>query len=119
MECISNTGVYIFNLGEADEISSEKNLMLLEYQPEQLTIDSSCSPSPHHNVDAPLQVHAKFQMKKARIERWNSEQIRDFVRKLGFLDKDEEGGDNIKHFLQLNQVTKLIPSMDLCALSFL
>ena len=36
-------------------------------------------------------------------ESWNQEQIGDFVRKLGFLDKDEEKGD-IKHFLHLHQV---------------
>ena len=36
-------------------------------------------------------------------ECWNLEQIGDFVRKLGFLDKDEEK-DDIKNFLRLNQV---------------
>lgn len=34
----------------------------------------------------------------------NSEQIRDFVRKLGFLDKDQKGGDRVKNFLYLSQV---------------
>lgn len=40
------------------------------------------------------------------MERWNTEQIGDFVRKLGFLDKekDKEGGDKIKHFLHVNEV---------------
>lgn len=38
-------------------------------------------------------------------EEWNSEQIRDFVRKLGFMDKEKaDGGAQIKRFLSLNQV---------------
>ena len=37
-------------------------------------------------------------------ERWSKEQIDDFVRKLGFLDAEKEGGDKIKHFLHLNEV---------------
>ena len=41
------------------------------------------------------------------IECWNLEQIGDFVRKLGFLDKDEEK-DDIKNFLRLNQVTFMV-----------
>ena len=44
--------------------------------------------------------------KLSNLERWNTEQIGDFVRKLGFLDKekDKEGGDKIKHFLHVNEV---------------
>ena len=44
--------------------------------------------------------------KLTNFERWNTEQIGDFVRKLGFLDKekDKEGGDKIKHFLHINEV---------------
>ena len=37
-------------------------------------------------------------------QRWNSEQISDFVRKLGFLDTEKEGGEIIKRFLHLNSV---------------
>ena len=45
-------------------------------------------------------------MKLRNFEQWNTEQIGDFVRKLGFLDKekDKEGGDKIKHFLHINEV---------------
>ena len=39
-------------------------------------------------------------------ESWNLEQIGDFVRKLGFLDKDE-GKDDIRNFLHLNQVNNI------------
>ena len=40
------------------------------------------------------------------MQHWNSEQISDFVRNLGFLDteKDKAGGDKIKHFLHVNEV---------------
>lgn len=38
-------------------------------------------------------------------ELWNNEQINDFVRKLGFLDTEKEGGDSIKQFLHINEVS--------------
>jgi hypothetical protein len=40
------------------------------------------------------------------FERWNTEQIGDFMRKLGFLDKEKDKGegDKIKHFLHVNEV---------------
>ena len=40
------------------------------------------------------------------FERWNTEQIGDFVRMLEFLDKDKNKGegDKIKHFLYVNKV---------------
>ena len=43
---------------------------------------------------------------KAQHETWNSEQIGDFVQKLGFLDKDKENITEglIATFLQFNQV---------------
>ena len=45
--------------------------------------------------------------KTSAIEKWNTEQVGDFVRKLGFFEKekDREGGEKIKHFLHVNQVT--------------
>ena len=43
------------------------------------------------------------------LEHWNSEQINDFVRKLGFLDTEKEGGDKIKHFLHVNEVSDDMP----------
>ncbi len=41
---------------------------------------------------------------EAQAENMNIEQVKDFVRKLGFMDKEKEGGDKIKHFLHLSQV---------------
>jgi hypothetical protein len=43
----------------------------------------------------------------------NGEQIRDFVRKLGFLDKDKDD-EKIKHFLHLNQVSHNMASAHSC-----
>ena len=47
-------------------------------------------------------------------ERWSKEQIDDFVRKLGFLDAEKEGGDKIKHFLRLNEVVFMANMFNLC-----
>ena len=38
-------------------------------------------------------------------QHWNSEHIADFVRKLGFLDTEREGGERIKLFIHLNSVS--------------
>ena len=46
-------------------------------------------------------------MPETNRQSWNSEQISDFVRKLGFLDKAKEEGKQIKHFLHINEVTTL------------
>ena len=37
-------------------------------------------------------------------QKWNDDQINDFVRKLGFLDVEGAVGDKINQFLYLNQV---------------
>ncbi len=44
----------------------------------------------------------------SQVESMNMEQVKDFVRKLGFMDKEKEGGDKIKHFLHLSQVIIII-----------
>lgn len=41
---------------------------------------------------------------QAKKECWNHEQISDFIRKLGFLDEEQEGGEGIKHFLHVSEV---------------
>ena len=45
---------------------------------------------------------------KSIEQRWTREQIGDFVRKLGFLDTEKEGGDKIKQFLHLHSVSIVI-----------
>ena len=69
--------------------------MLLEYEPTITRI-----PTGSLNV---------YRLNESCREKLNLEQIGDFVRKLGFVDKDnEKGGNNIKHFLHLNKVSCII-----------
>ena len=81
------TGSYTFHFHEEEIVGK----MLLQYE---ATSTQLCT-SP-----------VKTEMNKPRIEQWTSEQIGDFVRKLGFLDKDEDDNDegDIKRFLHLDQV---------------
>ena len=66
-----------------------------------------------HSTAYPLPLHSSlkkevdsFSSTVGSVEqRWNSEQIADFVRKLGFLDTKQEGGDMIRKFLHLNSVS--------------
>ena len=46
--------------------------------------------------------------KGPKQEQWNSEQIGDFVRKLGFMDTEKEGGEKIKHFRHISAVSTII-----------
>ena len=70
------------------------------------------SPQPQTFTDHPLQdPTAPFSnITMGGVEqKWSSEQIADFVRKLGFLDAEKEGGDKIKLFLHLNSVSYCDP----------
>ena len=91
--------------------------MLLEYEPSSAQLSVKESPktrgSGERSLEGPgnhimsqrsLENQLSVEGSGVRIERWNSEQIGDFVRKLGFMDKEKEGGDRIKHFLHLTQV---------------
>lgn len=98
LECVIKTGSYTFHQGEADEAGRNKAQMMLEYEPAS---------------SSQLQEGAKLPQIKPQVESsgrckeiWNQEQIEDFVRKLGFVDRDKEetGEDKIKSFLHLNQV---------------
>ncbi len=46
--------------------------------------------------------------KRSKAEQWNSEQIGDFVRKLGFMDAEREGGEKIKHFRHISFVSDCV-----------
>ncbi len=46
-------------------------------------------------------------IKRSKSEQWNSEQISDFVRKLGFMDTEREGGEKIKHFRLISSVSTI------------
>ena len=56
----------------------------------------------------PLSASSKKESADAEVQQppecKTSDQINDFVRKLGFIDKDKEEGVSIKHFLHLSQV---------------
>ena len=85
---IINTGNYSFHLKE----ETGRWQMFLKYELTTLQLSAS---EPAKEVG------------EARQEKWSSEQIEDFVRKLGFLDKDkEEGGGRITTFLHFNQASK-------------
>ena len=95
---IITTGSYTFNLG-TEELGSSKGEMFLEY--EHLPLLPS---SPEWELDDHEMKRLQATQGKMRSKKWNREEIGDFVRKLGFMDKDK-GGDKIKHFLHLNQVS--------------
>ena len=61
--------------------------------PQPMTIDTQREESPFANTMGSVE------------QRWTSEQIADFVRKLGFLGTEKERGDKIKLFLHLNSVS--------------
>ena len=77
---------------------------------------ASGGPLPHSNVYPRVvtqvdsledTLETEFAM-MSNCEKWNIEQINDFVRKLGFLDTEKEGGDKIKLFLHISEVVALI-----------
>ena len=121
LESISKTGIYTFHLAAVDNMGVNGDHMLLEYHP------ASIQPvTPHLEMKNPLDKGAESPVisaeptevllqKHSRKEKWNLEQIGDFVRKLGFLDenKEEEGGVRIKHFLLLNQVCSVFQDFQL------
>ncbi len=45
---------------------------------------------------------------RSKPEQWNSEQIGDFVRKLGFMDTEREAGEKIKHFRHISSVSAIL-----------
>lgn len=100
-----NTGVYIFTLSSG--ASGGQAVMTLEYvplaQPVTPPISHMDNGNPRtvlHSTESGLGNGTHV----SRKENWNREQINDFVRKLGFLDAQKESGDQIKHFLHINEV---------------
>jgi len=91
LDCIIATGKYLFQPPDASSRGAE---LILEYSPSQQFTPTSLSQPP--NLEGPeLGIN---------MQHWNTEQIGDFVRKLGFLDTEKEGGDKIKNFLHVNEV---------------
>lgn len=87
LDCIINTGSYILQCGEGKYIIDGEVQKFLEYD----VHDSS-------------ELEHGGQRTVHRVK--NSEQVRDFLTKLGFLNRDDTGGDKVKDFLYLSQVSE-------------
>ena len=102
LDCIILTGHYQFEF-----TSSEGIVMTLQYCPAdnpQAALPSQPSSLEDGSSQRPQPMKPSDKEGPGGKERWSKEQIDDFVRKLGFLDTEKEGGDKIKHFLHSNEV---------------
>ena len=84
--------------------------MILEYSPTSQTssIESriACKATCRTNNNEHLTKSKERNTEnRPKLEQWNSEQIRDFVKKLGFLETEKEEGEKIKHFRQISAVS--------------
>ena len=113
LERIIETGLYIFTLSSAASVGVDS--MTLEYMPSARPTLSQPSSNTEDGVGQPRTLTSSGSFQEtvgggngtqlvSRKESWTREQINDFVRKLGFLDTQREGGDQIKHFLHINEV---------------
>ncbi len=116
LDKVLETGFFLFKLpmdGRAQ--------MILEYIPSSTSQGSSME-----DIDGGTTTHTRVPsfptsrleqlksgdldgglVKKSKSEQWTSEQIGDFVRKLGFMDTEREGGEKIKHFRHISFVSYL------------
>ena len=129
LDCILATGFYQFSLSNAKgsqialvyEPSLSQAAPALQQQqqlqqqqaPPQATPGAATPTAPgarHLQLQYPQIVREVSQVDEAAgvvrggTEKWSREQINDFVRKLGFLDSEAEGGEKIKRFIHLNEV---------------
>ena len=79
LDQILQTGRYTYVLHQESQFQ-----MLLEYNPSSTLSRSSA--------------------KASKIEKLNTDQIDDFLRKLGFMDREKEGGEKMKNFKHLSVV---------------
>ena len=111
LECIFKTGRYHFVLPTSDGINSIQ--LHLEYQAasaikrQPQAQQESTTPAPMLN-DVKLETKDSSQLQKTEapqtvLEKWGSEQIADFVRRLGFVESKEDE-KRIHDFLLLNEV---------------
>ena len=112
LDCIITTGFYFF------QTSNSIPELTLEYSPSRSHQSSQSLPLPLSQPSNHVVLHQESQsgpeaeVNIQRSEQWNSEQIDDFVRKLGFLDTEKEDGDKIRHFLHINEVGSLCVNLD-------
>ena len=112
LECIINTGVFIFTLSSGGASGGEAS-MNLEYVPSAQSVFPLMTQAEEGGTPRTLPNSGSYPESGLsngthvtnRTENWNREQINDFVRKLGFLDAQREGGNQIKHFLHINEVS--------------
>ena len=114
LECIIETGFYIFTLssGSSGGVAS----VTLEYMPSARPSLSPPVSTSEEGAGPPRALTSSGSFQEtvgaggngtqliSKKENWTREQIDDFVRKLGFLDAQREGGDQIKRFLHINEV---------------
>ena len=107
LECIMETGGYVFVLGlssafKDDCFEGKKSQICLKYVAHsQLHQKNSDKSSLNNNVEKP----ALKNIRAKHSQCLNNEQINEFLRKLGFIDKEKKEGDHcIKQFLYLSQV---------------
>ena len=100
LDSVIETGRYTFYQEEIDELGRNKAQLYLEFEPASIQFPAE---STVQSLGPKLQVG----FGSSRKELWNQDQIADFVRKLGFVDKSkEEKEEKIQYFLYLNQVKK-------------
>ena len=92
LDCVLKTGRYLFLF--CSNIKGVLATVELHYQPMALDYPETAGEATTTGLQPEEIVHQK----------WNDEQINDFVRKLGFLDGEGAVGDQINRFLHLNQV---------------
>ena len=99
LECIINTGHYMF---QGNEAGSSRGQILLKYEPFSTQLPALL-PSTNQQEVTERQRPSLIPL-QSQLSELNAEQIGDFVRKLGFINKEKEGGKQIKWFIHLNQV---------------
>lgn len=100
LNCIIKTGTYVFHLGGMEEMLNfgDKSQMLLEFEQDSAGVSVGSHSSYYHGKEPAM-------LRLAQKEKLNLEQIRDFVRKLGFVDREkQENQHRITDFVHLNQV---------------
>ena len=122
LECIITTGYYIFTFSQDNAGSSSAQIML-KYKPSTLPCYSQSSlPLAKRSLSSKngdvspdtVQTSAIYEEScdetdlRPNVECWNTEQISDFVRKLGFLDKEKDKVEGIRQFLHINEVKYVV-----------
>ena len=108
MDNIIQTGHYQF------EFSSTEAIVISLHYCHRGSAQATPSGQPSSVEEGLPQRLKKVAKEGSGKERWSKEQIDDFVRKLGFLDSEKEGGDKIKNFLHLNEVVLMATCFIIC-----